>query len=42
MKYLSPFACAILLTACAVTPEDKQAARVRQLEKEARGKISSP
>ena len=37
MKYFPPFALAILLTACAApTPEDQQAARVRQLEKEAR------
>jgi len=36
MKYFPPLALAVLLTACATTPEDKQAARVHQLEKEAR------
>ena len=36
MKYFSPFALALLLTACAVTPEDKEAAHQRQLAKEAR------
>lgn len=35
MKYFPPFALAILLAACAVTPEQKQAARQRELEKEA-------
>lgn len=36
MKYLHPFALAILLTACAVTPEDKVADHQRELQKEAR------
>jgi hypothetical protein len=36
MKYLPPFALALLLPACAITPEDKQAARQHELEKQAR------
>jgi hypothetical protein len=36
MKYFPPLALCILLIGCAVTPEDKEAAHQRQLEKEAR------
>ncbi len=36
MKYLLPLALTIVLTSCAITPEDKQAAHQRKLEKEAR------
>ncbi len=36
MKHFSQLALAILLTGCAVTPEGKEAAHQRQLEKEAR------
>jgi DNA polymerase-3 subunit gamma/tau len=36
MKFFPPVALAFLLTACAVTPEDQQAAHQRQLEKQAR------
>jgi hypothetical protein len=36
MKFFLPATLAILLAACAFTPEDKEAAHQRQLEKEAR------
>jgi hypothetical protein len=36
MKYLLPLALTIVLTSCAITPEDQQAAHQRNLEKEAR------
>ena len=36
MKYLPPLALAIVLTSCAITPEDKQEAHQRKLAKEAR------
>lgn len=36
MKYLLPLALTIVLTSCAITPEDQQAAHQRKLEKEAR------
>ncbi|HSI12281.1 MAG TPA: hypothetical protein VK961_09570 [Chthoniobacter sp.] len=36
MKYLPPLALALVLTSCAITPEDKQDAHQRKLQKEAR------
>lgn len=36
MKYLTPLALAVVLTSCAIPPEDKQEAHQRKLEKEAR------
>ena len=36
MKYLPPLALAVVLTSCAITPEDKQEAHQRKLQKEAR------
>ena len=36
MKYLTPLALAVVLTSCAITPEDQQEAHQRKLAKEAR------